>query len=590
MMVFLLGHLFVSQATTIIPFHDLGEMAYHSEFVVMAQVKQNYEFKGEASTTFLRTQLKVVQNLKGALLPGMTFDMQAFKKKVGNYETEVYGDVILEAGKRYLLFLELANNGLYRTKVMAYGAYEEFASEDGALLVPHRNSLDVHPFVLPGNSEPEGLAVYNKVALLDMLSGVIANEERWNAESAIAFDDPMEFYEEYQGRLAAPAHCTFITITGTSMRWNIFPNTALHIYTDNDADVDYAGSQAEAGSAVSTMSGTYAGLNQLYQGNTTYTPNCSGGSASGGNFIGHVAGLNGTNTTLVMFNDPCSEIGDLSSCNGTLAIGGLYKIGTHTYDASTFGTGGYGYVIFNNGTGACLSAANYRIVMIHELGHTLGAGHIAASNGAANMNPSCCNSVSSLDIQCFDYAYAPALPIELMAFNGFAEEKAIRLDWETATEANNNYFLLERTSDGEEFEELAQISGAGTSFTPSSYEFIDEEPITGTNYYRLSQVDYDGTKEEVGKVVIDFYDGVGFTLTNNLIQGDDVIAQVNLPQDNDLEFQVYDLNGRAMLHRATRLEKGYNEVQLSVKTLPAGVYLLNLKQGYEVTSLRFVKL
>lgn len=85
-----------------------------------------------------------------------------------------------------------------------------------------------------------------------------------------------------------------------------------------------------------------------------------------------------------------------------------------------------------------------------------------------------------------------ALPIQLLAFSAEKQELQSYLQWATATEINNEYFQVERSSDGENFDPIGQVAGAGNSSLRKDYYFIDAHPIQGVNYYRLRQVDVDG--------------------------------------------------------------------------------------------------
>jgi hypothetical protein len=93
------------------------------------------------------------------------------------------------------------------------------------------------------------------------------------------------------------------------------------------------------------------------------------------------------------------------------------------------------------------------------------------------------------------------LPVELIDFtakvvaNGF-----VNLEWKTASELNNDFFTVQRSVDGAEFANIAQIKGAGTIQTESKYEFTDEKPLTNLSYYRLRQTDFD-KKSSFSKVI-----------------------------------------------------------------------------------------
>ncbi|MCX6290527.1 MAG: hypothetical protein NT126_02030, partial [Bacteroidetes bacterium] len=84
------------------------------------------------------------------------------------------------------------------------------------------------------------------------------------------------------------------------------------------------------------------------------------------------------------------------------------------------------------------------------------------------------------------------LPIELLKFDAYPKEQMVITDWSTASEINNDYFTLERSSNGLEFYEIGKIRGAGNSSVTLNYSFPDEHPLTGISYYRLKQTDFDG--------------------------------------------------------------------------------------------------
>ena len=87
------------------------------------------------------------------------------------------------------------------------------------------------------------------------------------------------------------------------------------------------------------------------------------------------------------------------------------------------------------------------------------------------------------------------LPVDLLSFSGEPVEEGVRLHWTVANEINNFGFFVQRSSNGEDWSEIGFISGRGDAPTQTSYEYIDSAPLYGNNYYRLKQVDYNGTSE-----------------------------------------------------------------------------------------------
>lgn len=86
-----------------------------------------------------------------------------------------------------------------------------------------------------------------------------------------------------------------------------------------------------------------------------------------------------------------------------------------------------------------------------------------------------------------------SLPIDLLYLNAIPEEDKVKVEWTTASETNNAYFVLERSTNLDDYSQIALLSGAGNSNSPKSYFAYDEAPVSGTVYYRIKQIDFDGT-------------------------------------------------------------------------------------------------
>ncbi|MBK9077378.1 MAG: T9SS type A sorting domain-containing protein [Flavobacteriales bacterium] len=84
------------------------------------------------------------------------------------------------------------------------------------------------------------------------------------------------------------------------------------------------------------------------------------------------------------------------------------------------------------------------------------------------------------------------LPVELLSLQAYAVTGGVHVDWTTATEIDNDRFEIERALDGEHFEHIGTMPGAGNSLQTLYYTFLDPHPHHGINYYRLRQVDHNG--------------------------------------------------------------------------------------------------
>lgn len=95
------------------------------------------------------------------------------------------------------------------------------------------------------------------------------------------------------------------------------------------------------------------------------------------------------------------------------------------------------------------------------------------------------------------------LPVSLIFFKATTVNNYVKLNWATASEINNNYFEIERSPDGIFFTTIERIKGFGNSNQKIEYQTFDYNPINGLNYYRLKQVDLDGTEEYFNIVTVD---------------------------------------------------------------------------------------
>ncbi len=174
-----------------------------------------------------------------------------------------------------------------------------------------------------------------------------------------------------------------------------------------------------------------------------------------------------------------------------------------------------------------------------------------------------------------DFIWPPTapLPIELLSFTAHPlNDHGVELNWVTASEIDNDYFLLERSRDGQEFELLAQILGAGNSSSMLSYAHIDPRPLPELSYYRLKQVDHNGQHEYFGPIAYLNSITSGIVVTQI---GSESIVLLGVDAES-VEVVIHDLAGR---RQEVRL---ISENFIDVSDLSKGVYLLSVIQGNEV--------
>jgi Secretion system C-terminal sorting domain len=86
-----------------------------------------------------------------------------------------------------------------------------------------------------------------------------------------------------------------------------------------------------------------------------------------------------------------------------------------------------------------------------------------------------------------------ALPLGTTSFTAQPQQHSVNLEWKTATEQNSGYFTIERSQDGLNWSGIGQVTAAGNSQDLLQYNFVDQKPVTGANYYRLQEVADNGT-------------------------------------------------------------------------------------------------
>ena len=103
-----------------------------------------------------------------------------------------------------------------------------------------------------------------------------------------------------------------------------------------------------------------------------------------------------------------------------------------------------------------------------------------------------------------DFRLTVLLPVHIQKFEAQLIEDKVKLNWATESELNNDYFIVERSLDGIEWQQIGTLSGAGTSTQQHNYQHIDPNPIVGLNYYRLQQVDFDKNIQYSNIVAIEY--------------------------------------------------------------------------------------
>jgi hypothetical protein len=178
------------------------------------------------------------------------------------------------------------------------------------------------------------------------------------------------------------------------------------------------------------------------------------------------------------------------------------------------------------------------------------------------------------------------IPVELISFLSFVDDNDVTLNWSTATEINNSHFEVERSDDGISFLNIASVPGHGTTTETKNYSYKDLNLENGIYYYRLKQVNYDGSFELLNVINVEITSPVRFELSQNYPNpfNPSTIISYRLPISSYVTLKVIDVIGNEV---ATLIDEyrdaGSYEVEFnpasSIKHPASGIYFYLLKAG-----------
>jgi hypothetical protein len=162
-----------------------------------------------------------------------------------------------------------------------------------------------------------------------------------------------------------------------------------------------------------------------------------------------------------------------------------------------------------------------------------------------------------------------ALPVTFSDFNLRKQENDVLVSWSTSEEMNSDHFEIEKSRDGRNFEKVATLASKGDSKEKASYEYTDTNPFAGTGYYRIRQVDYDGSYV--------------FTSMKSIQMGAENAAAVLFPNPAQDAIKLENLETGSLITvsdkkgtRIMELQAKGPEMTVPVEKLGAGIYILNI--------------
>jgi len=174
----------------------------------------------------------------------------------------------------------------------------------------------------------------------------------------------------------------------------------------------------------------------------------------------------------------------------------------------------------------------------------------------------------------------PIIPVELSTFTVTnVSTKDMKLEWTTASETNNYGFEIERSNDGEIFTKIGFVEGNGTTNNMNTYTYVDENLTSGSYYYRLKQVDFDGTfsYSEVVKAEVQTPDDYGLGQNYPNPFNPETTIPFSIKEAGRVKINVYNILGQEVAEIMNKeLNPGYYSVNFNASRLVSGMYFYRM--------------
>jgi Secretion system C-terminal sorting domain len=166
------------------------------------------------------------------------------------------------------------------------------------------------------------------------------------------------------------------------------------------------------------------------------------------------------------------------------------------------------------------------------------------------------------------------LPINLVSFNASSKNNTVDLKWITSSEINSSYFEVYRSKNGISWDFLAKVNANGTAGT---YTLTDAQPGTGTIYYRLKQVDNNGSFKVSGIVKVNLNaKGINVSLYPTVVTTGLLNYVIQNPVADKFNVQISDISGKRVNSSMEYFAAGSTQKSVNVSNLASGMYLLSV--------------
>ena len=221
---------------------------------------------------------------------------------------------------------------------------------------------------------------------------------------------------------------------------------------------------------------------------------------------------------------------------------------------------------------------NFSDATVFESGSGLSISNSGGVISISGISTNCIPMNSTRYITLASSSISTPLPITLLSFTANETANGININWQTASEVNNDYFTVERSINGYDWETLLTIEGAGNSNTVLSYAAVDRNPYHGHSYYRLKQTDFDGqfSYSKITSAFINYEQKSLIRIYPNPTNGLIKVSASNL----ELKFiTIQNTFRQDITHKAQIKRNGDSSFLIDLSRLPSGLYFIKTRSN-----------
>lgn len=179
------------------------------------------------------------------------------------------------------------------------------------------------------------------------------------------------------------------------------------------------------------------------------------------------------------------------------------------------------------------------------------------------------------------------LPVDFISIIATCEGKSVDVKWSTASEINNDYFEVQRSSNGFDWQAIGTVAGAGNSSTTLHYSLTDNAPLNSKSYYRVMQYDFDGQSKSSAPVAVRNCNSSEFDF--NVYHHNNIATMgIYNPLAGNYTIEVVSAEGKVVYNEKAFLPQDYSEFNISTDLMSEGIYLIRLKDETSAVVKKFV--